>query len=254
MSDKNHPSYGILSFSRSSISGNGVALFGSSIRHNDTIRLSISKGEIDRHGNESRYYAKHSLSDKYIEVEMSYSQFAEAITSLNMGEGVPVTVMRVNGQQMPPCPYEDKQKLMRQEFKNLAKSVTADMTSHTKEVAELLQNKKTLNNADKEFILSALHSAAAKISDHMPYINEMFAEQMEKTVTEAKGEFENFLQNKMNSIALEAIAEKQKEALSERYSELLPAAETINIPPTDMPYEQEEEENQDMGMGGMSLG
>lgn len=253
MSDRSHPSYGMLTLSRSSIGGSGVALFGSSIRHNDTIRLCISKGVADRHSNESNYYPAHGAAAQYIEVEMSYSQFAEAITSLNMGEGVPVTVMRLNGQRMPPCPFEDKQKLMRQEFSALASSVSADIKSQTEEIAELLQNKKTLNNGDKELILSALNSAAAKIRDHMPFINEMFAEQMEKTVTEAKGEFENFLQNKMNSIALEAIAGKQKEELSETYGQLLPVAETAEILSDDALTGIEEEENTGMTMGGMKF-
>ena len=180
---------------------------------------------------------------------MSYSQFAEAVTSLNMGQGVPVTVMQVNGQRMPPCPFEDKQKLMRQEFSTLAKSVSVELKSQAKEVAELLQNKKTLNNGDKELILSVLNNAAEKISDHMPFINEMFAEQMENTVTEAKGEFESFLQNKMNSIALEAIAGKSKEALAQTYGRLLPAAETTEVLSADAPAEIEEEENLSMQMG-----
>lgn len=88
----------------------------------------------------------------------------------------------------------------------------------------------------------------------MPFMNEMFAEQMEKTITEAKGEFESFLQNKMNSIALEAIAGKQKEELSERYSGLLPAAKTAEILSTDASPDREEEEHQSMEMGGMNLG
>ena len=66
MSDRSHPSYGMLSLSRSSISGNGVALFGSSIRHNDTIRLCISKGVVERHSNESKYYPEHAPASQYI--------------------------------------------------------------------------------------------------------------------------------------------------------------------------------------------
>ena len=37
MEKKQHPSYGMLQLSRSSIGGNGTALFGSSIMHNDVI-------------------------------------------------------------------------------------------------------------------------------------------------------------------------------------------------------------------------
>lgn len=85
MGKKEHPSYGILRLSRSNISGEGVALFGSSILHNNTIRLSISKGWEERQGNEDRYYPMESLKNEYIEVEMSYNQFADMITSLNSG-------------------------------------------------------------------------------------------------------------------------------------------------------------------------
>lgn len=43
MEKKQHPSYGMIQLSRSSIGGTGTALFGSSIMHNDVIRLTISK-------------------------------------------------------------------------------------------------------------------------------------------------------------------------------------------------------------------
>ena len=43
MEKKQHPSYGMIRFARSSIGGSGTALFGSSIMHNNVIRLSISK-------------------------------------------------------------------------------------------------------------------------------------------------------------------------------------------------------------------
>ena len=60
--------------------------------HNNTIRLSISKGFEERKENETRYYGYAAMKDSYIDLEMSYSQFAEAITSIGMGEGVPVTI------------------------------------------------------------------------------------------------------------------------------------------------------------------
>lgn len=47
MEKKQHPSYGMIRFARSSIGGSGTALFGSSIMHNNVIRLSISKGMMD---------------------------------------------------------------------------------------------------------------------------------------------------------------------------------------------------------------
>ena len=76
----------MLSFHRTR-SSHASALFGSSIKHKDTIRLEISHGELERGLNHDWYHANKCI----VECEMSQSQFAEAITSMNMGDGVPVT-------------------------------------------------------------------------------------------------------------------------------------------------------------------
>ena len=106
MEKKQHPSYGMIQLSRSSIGGTGTALFGSSIMHNDVIRLTISNGFMEREDSQDRYYVKTSRKNCIVEVDMSYTQFAEAITSLNMGDGVPVTITNIGGQPVPRCPYE----------------------------------------------------------------------------------------------------------------------------------------------------
>ena len=173
MEKKQHPSYGMIRFARSSIGGSGTALFGSSIMHNNVIRLSISKGMMEREGNEDWFLAGTDINDMIVEVEMSYTQFAEAITSLNIGEGIPVTITKVNGTFVEPCPYSDRQKVMRREVDE----ATRDL----------------------------------ELKSNIPYLQKLFAEQMDKTVTEAKGEFETYLQNKMNSIALAAISEQMKQ-------------------------------------------
>lgn len=246
---KNHPSYGVLSMSRCSIGGDGVALFGSSIRHNDTIRLTISKATLERSDNIDRHYAAAALKDQYVEVEMSYTQFAEAITSLNMGGGVPVTVMSANGQRMEPCPFEDKQKQMRQEFKTMTREITNHLDARTKEIADILDSKKTLSKADREMIMSTFKSASMQIHENMPYVNELFAEQMEKTLTEAKGEFESFIQNKMNSIALAAISEQQQQHLQQTFSNALP--ETTDAVTSEEQAGQEQEQDFGITMGGL---
>ena len=61
MEKKQHPSYGMIRFARSSIGGSGTALFGSSIMHNNVIRLSISKGRMEREGNRQGYGWRKSI-------------------------------------------------------------------------------------------------------------------------------------------------------------------------------------------------
>lgn len=74
------------------------------------------------------------------------------------------------------------------------------------EVKQLLDEKRVLSKSDREWIVDVLKCAGRKLSSDLPFLNELFQEQMDKTVAEAKGEFESYVQNKMNSIALEALA------------------------------------------------
>ena len=83
-----HSSFANLYIGRSQCGGQ-TALFGSSIKHSDIITLRISPAYMDRDLSCDRYFAEPL---PYIEINMSQAQFAQAITSLNMGDGVPVTL------------------------------------------------------------------------------------------------------------------------------------------------------------------
>lgn len=223
-----HPSFANLYIGRSQCSGR-VALFGSSIKHHDIITLRISPAYMDRDLNYDRYYAENI---PYIEIDMSQSQFAQAITSLNMGAGVPVTLRRLNGEYIEQCPFVDKREQFSNEFRDDMNELTKKITETTKAVEELIQNKRTFSKADKDNILSALHAVSRQLSSNYPYMYSMFNEQMDKTVTEAKAEIESHLQARMEDVALKAMGNSQE-------PKLLPDEE------------QDIEEDGGMLMGGM---
>jgi hypothetical protein len=201
-----HPSYGMLSFNRTS--GGVTNLFGSSIQHRDTIRMRLKEGEIDRHLN-SDYYFGHK---EIVEVEMSYSQFAEAITSMNQGSGVPVTIKYIQGKgRIEDCPFTDKRTQFENEFKNDITRQNELANNLIEETQKLFDEKKTFNKADKENILKILHKLKQEIGCNTEFTYEMFNEQMDKTTLEAKGEIEAFMQNKINSIANLALVEHKEE-------------------------------------------
>lgn len=81
-----HPSYGTIMFNRSN--NRVTPLFGSSIKHNNVITMELRHAEIERGLNRDWVYGKAPIA----EIEMSYSQFAEAITSFGCGSGVPCTI------------------------------------------------------------------------------------------------------------------------------------------------------------------
>ena len=207
MSEKiKHPSFANLYIGRSQCSGQ-KALFGSSIKHHDTISLRISPAYIDRDLNMDRYFHE---TRPYIEIEMSQSQFAQAITSLNMGAGVPVTLRRLNDQYIEPCPFVDKREQFSNEFREDMKELTKKLKETTEAVEELIQNKRTFTKADKEKILSTLNSVTMQIGSNYPYMYSRFNEQMDKTVTEAKAEIECYIQGRMEDMALKSIGNENR--------------------------------------------
>lgn len=207
--EDNHPSYGILGFSRVTSSGE-TALFGSSVKHRDTIRLRLKQGYKQRGLNQDWYMGRGIL----FEVEMSYTQFAELITAMNVGDGVPVTIRKTMvSKNIEPCPFEDKSEQHISEFKNeLAKTYEAERLL-LQEVKELFSSKKTLTKADKEEVIQKLNKIEDGIGSSQDFQLKQFHRQMEQTVSEAKGEVEAFVQNKMYQIAQRKIVEEMPLAL-----------------------------------------
>lgn len=202
-----HPSYGMLLFGRRT--GGKTALFGSSIEHSDTIAMVLTHGEVTRGLNTDWYYGNKQI----VEVEMSYSQFAEAITSMNMGSGVPVTIRQTEKDgRISPCDFINKREQFQNELKDRLNNANELSMSLAKEVAEIFE-KKTLNKSDKQEIMGKINHIIAQVSSNVSFTYDCFNEQMDKTVTEAKGEIEAFCQNKINSIAQVALVEHREDLL-----------------------------------------
>ena len=204
-----HPSYGLLQFSR--MSGGLTNLFGSSIQHKDTIRLCISECDVKRDLSTDWYHD----NGRIIEVEMSYSQFAEAITSMNMGNGVPVTIRWIRGEgYIESCPFTDKKQQFEEEFKQKLNKANETANQLILNVEKLFTDKKTLTKKDKDEIIKTLTKIYQSINNNTEFVYSMFNEQMDKTTTEAKGEIEAFMQNKINSIAQASLVEQREQFLS----------------------------------------
>lgn len=199
---KSHPSYGMISFHKTQCSP--VPLFGSSIKHGNPIRLTIKHADIDRHLNNDWYYGNGIIC----EIEMSNSQFAEAITSMNT-EGVPCTVLFTEQDgTMPRCDYVSKVEQFQDEFKQSIANKKSTIDDGIKEITQLFEERKTLRKQDKEKILSILNAAKADYNGNTSFIYNQFNEQMNNTVKEAKGEIEAFMEHQIRKIASNAIAEK----------------------------------------------
>lgn len=199
-----HPSYGTLLFNRAS--GGKTPLFGSSIEHNNVITMELRHADITRGLNCDDIFGDKPI----VKVEMSYSQFAEVITSFGQGTGIPVTIRYTEKDgKIPPCDFVSKREQFTGEFKEQTNKAMEKSKELINEVAELFSSKKTLTKADKENILKKLNMLNYDIG----FIADKFNEQMDKTVMEAKGEIESFCQNKINAIANASLVEHREEFL-----------------------------------------
>lgn|GEM_PF-214937 len=216
-----HESYGALEISRSNCPS--TALFGSSILHDNVIKLRVTTAKLRRGIHRDFIHQSYSPKDTYVEVEMSYTQFAEAIISLNNG-AIPVTVRMANGRRMEPCPFTSKEEQFRTEFLDDMKNLSEKVDYANKRAKTLLESKKPLTKAEKEELLSVLGNLSTEINANIPFIRDSFAKQMEKSVTEAKCNIEGFIQTRMDSLAKTAIAENISKSGS---MALLPANDDV---------------------------
>lgn len=196
-----HPSFGMLQFNRA-YGSSGRALFGSSIKHSNVITLRITQGSVNRGLSENWFFGGKS----YVEAEMSYSQFAEAISSFGMGSGVPITLKYVNGERIEDCPFFSTIERFQEEFKERQDSAAEVLKDGIKTAKKLLSEKKSFGKKDIEELLGILEHANREQGGNATFIYDQFNRQMEKTVTEAKGEVEAFVQSKLHSITMDALA------------------------------------------------
>lgn len=186
-----HPSFGVVRFSRAMNSGERQ-LFGSSVNCSNTITLDIAPATYERglhrdwiHGNMM----------PFISVEMSQAQFAEAISSMNISTGTPVTIIHKDGKHVEPFTEESKFEQFQNEFDNSVNSLKDSIATAQTEI-EMLLNKKSVTKADKESIRNSIKFIEQQLRANIPFLYKSFNEQVGKSLHEAKMEIEAFSQQR----------------------------------------------------------
>jgi DNA-binding transcriptional ArsR family regulator len=210
--EREHESYGVLHISRGHSTG-AVRLFGSPLAtHYTTIRLSISKGKWIHGLNQDRFFG---MSKDHIEVEMSAAQFADAITSLNIGSGTPCTVRYIAGKRIPDPPnHLTEAEYIRENFEGTLDRYKAHAREARKRIEGLVGK---LGAKAKDEIRIALDVMEQQLASNVPFVVKQFQEATTRITTSAKAEVEAFVTHAVRAAGLAAIAEG-------RLPSLLPAA------------------------------
>lgn len=201
--EREHPSYGILHIHRTSGGTHAIRLFGSPLAtHYGTIRLSISKGKWLHGLHHDRFYG---MSKDFIEIEMSAAQFADAITSLNIGSGTPCTIRYVGGERVAEPPdYATEAEHIRDSFENSLSRYTAKAREYRRRIEELTSK---LSSKAKEEIRIALDVIEDQLASNVPFVVKQFQEATTRITTAAKAEVEAFVTGVVRAAGLQSIAE-----------------------------------------------
>lgn len=193
-----HPSFGNIEISRM----NGTnSFYGSELDQDSYITIIISTSELIRDLVGEKFYPEKRL----MQLRMTHAQFAEMITSLNCGSGVPCTIEVNNGQWVEKLPVIEKRKdFIARKFKDKI-AVLAESLKKSKEFAKSIINKKTLSKDDQYQLNSAFDSVVCEIERNLPYYVQCFQEANDEIVGEAKMEVEQAILHKMTKLGLMAL-------------------------------------------------
>lgn len=192
-----HPAFGIISLSRTS--GGNPWLFGSTIENENKICLRISRGIEERTLSNDFRYPKQRI----IEVEMSYSQFAECISSMNRGEGIPCTITYTENNGLVPAIAENvsKRKQFQDEFKEVLEKAMEQTTKEIDFLNNALKNKKKLTVKEVSDIVSSLYRIKNNIGANLEFMPTQFDEHMEKVEQDARITIDAFLQQQLAKLS-----------------------------------------------------
>lgn len=203
-----HPSYGLIGLSRRS--GSISPLFGSNIQHSQTITLTIKRAEHKRHLNNDFIHGREQL----IEIELSGAQYAELVSSFNIGDGVPCTIRQYDKHLYPDPPYESPVDIFQREFSAKMKNLGKECASVVEDSVKMLKEKSNITKSDRDFLMNSIEKLVMEISSNTPFISQQFIESMEKTVSQAKTEIETFVTNRISAIGIDAVKENPNLFLS----------------------------------------
>lgn len=83
--------------------------------------------------------------------------------------------------------------------------ISTKLENLTKRAEEILEDRKAPTKTKKEEILNSIDLLKQEIYSNIPFMAEQFNKQMDKTVSEAKGEVEAFVDSKVHSLGIEGL-------------------------------------------------
>lgn len=195
-----HDAYGMIGISR--IHGS-QPMFGSHVKTHPTyIQITVKRGvRITEDGTD--WYM--GGNREVIRLRMSAAQFADMLTNMNIGDGVPCTLEHILMERMPDLPTEPiEAERVKIHFKEQCQEIDKKLTEDSQSISEILA-KKSIGVADRKVIQDRLNSLHTTIRSNLPFVLELFEEASEKVVTHAKAEIDSFMGAVLQSAGVKSL-------------------------------------------------
>jgi len=199
---KSHESFGMVQFNRVSSSPPKI-FFGSSVRSGHYIELTIHSAKKVQDGSHISYFADRQI----INVRLSPNQFSELLTTMNVGNGVPCTLQRIQGETIEDCTDEDDiRELHKQDFRKQIYTATKDVEEAITEVEKVVDiSKASFGIGKRKELLKSLKHVLMILKSNLPYYHSQFDEAVDKTLAEAKAELDSFTGNLITKLGLDSL-------------------------------------------------
>ena len=194
-----NPAWGLVSFSR--VQGGNPVFFGSDVPSDHYITLQV--GRASRRHSLGQDWIMEANGIPIVEVAMTSHQFAELLTSMNVGSGVPCTIRYADGKSVKRLErIETEGDRIKAEFKkNAAKH--NEVIRKNKEGIDVLLAKDKLSKADRNAISGLLSHIIMEMDSNRPFYLDQFEDSTAKMVVQAKAEVDAFVTHVVVNAGLE---------------------------------------------------
>lgn len=180
------------------LSGEQV-LYGSNIKHPNSIAVRISASQLERRYSTDRY---RGIKRHFVEVRFSMAQWAQMVSSIGDGEGTPCTLISKDGQTMPEIPHVDRAKEFNREGKEAIDGVVEELRDLRAAIAE---NTAGVTKAKQAALLSRVDQAIRSVNDKLPFVEASFTEHLEEERSRAAIEINAMAQRAFGTHGYEAV-------------------------------------------------
>ncbi len=201
-----HESFCTVQFSRMQTSP-PTMLFNSDVPHSTVISLTIRRASYYRCGDLSM---DHTFGNEdLVEVMLSPAQYAELLTTMNVGTGVSGTLRRYGKETYDLPKMKSRASHFKSEISSRLEDVKTELNEARAAAEAIFADNAPIRKADKERFASALQRVESLFKSYMPFIIDQFGKTLEKMTTEAKADVESFVEHAAMTTGIEALKKSQ---------------------------------------------